>query len=155
MLKENKKTFIAFLIGAIIGSCLYFFAPTKEVVITKEVVKTKLVEQTDVNKNTVTKIIETQKPDGSKVTETLIENKDQIRNQINLEQEKKTDTIIVSQKEPLNRISLKALVPVSLNTPQPFYELNVSRSIWGPVRLEGAVDTRGDKRIGIVAEFNF
>lgn len=151
----QKKTIIIFLMGAIVGSLPYFFVPKNETIIEKESQKTDIVSDTSVAKDTVTKIVETQKPDGTKITETLIENKDQIQNHTQVQHEQHKERIHTIEKDPKNRLSLKALMPLEFARPQPYYELSYQRQIIGPIRGEISVDTRGEKRVGIVAEFNF
>lgn len=150
----DKKTIIALVIGIVIGASLYFLMPKETVTITKTVESTQIKTDTDIKKNTVTKIIETKRPDGTTVTETEIKNQDEIKSQMQLNQDKKTESYAATSLAPKNRISAKALLDIS-QLRQPYYELNVSRQVWGPLRVEGAIDTRGEKRIGAVIEINF
>lgn len=154
MFNKYKEIIISFLVGALLGSCLYFIKPKEKISIQKEEKKTEIKKDLEINKNTVTKIKETINKDGTKVTETEIINKDNIKEKEEIKLTEKKESYESIKSDPLNRLSLKVLTPLSLK-PIPVYELNYSRTIIWALKAEISIDSNLNKKAGLALEFNF
>lgn len=151
MLKKILILILVLALGAGIGR---YLAPTKiiEKEVIKEVIKEVKVEDKDIKKNKVTIRIVTEKPDGTKVTETKIFDKSEIE----ITTKSEIDKVTVVEKEKITEfrkdeymISLAAKTP--LTSPTITYGLIVHRRMLGPIWIGvgGFLDTSVAGSIGL------
>jgi hypothetical protein len=128
-----KYSIVAFVIALGLGYYLgtSYGAKTEVKTVEKEIVKT----------DVVTRIVETERPDGSKSKETTIVDRSR-------ETKKSSATITVSAPPPANRVGISAL----FNEPRE-YELRYERRLAGPLWLGISANTKQVYGVSVAYEF--
>lgn len=129
---------------------------TKEVTIEKEVIKEVVKENTNIKKNTQTKIVETTFPDGKYVKETYILDQDTVVIEkdkvvsVDKEVTKQVEKIIENSKP---QYGVAAGAGYNLDQLKVVYNVQVERRILGPLFL-GAYGTT-NREVGALLKMEF